>query len=204
MFGAPDIVGPIFPGTQTGHTGDQVRGFGFFHDAGIDTVARFMSVIRPGPDAPGGIPLGPAGDVLISQVEAYLLAFDSNLAPVVGQQVTLSAAHATVTKPRIQLLRARADAGECDLIAKGRWAGSEVGFLYTGGGQFRRNRQALPQVSAAPPCFCSPCRPAMRRHSPAPLPARVCVSVSIAMPMASSMATSVPRQRSRESGQHTR
>jgi hypothetical protein len=149
MFGAPDIVGPIFPGTQTGHTGDQVRGFGFFHDAGIDTVARFMSVIRPGPDAPGGIPLGPAGDVLISQVEAYLLAFDSNLAPVVGQQVTLSAANATVTKPRIQLLRARADAGECDLIAKGRWAGSEVGFLYTGGGQFRRDRQALPQVSAA-------------------------------------------------------
>jgi len=149
MFGLPDILGPVFPGTQTGYTGDQVRGFGFFHDGGIDTLTRFLSVIRPGPDAPDGFPFGPAGDLLISQVESYMLAFDSNLAPIVGQQVTLSAANATVTKPRIQLLRARADAGECDLIAKGRWAGSEVGFLYTGGGQFRRDRQALPQVSAA-------------------------------------------------------
>src|SRR5262249_50406277 len=70
------------------------------------------------------------------EVEAFLFAFDSNLAPVVGQQVTLAGSNARVASPRIALLEARADAGECDLVAKG-WLGrQELGFLYVGAGQF--------------------------------------------------------------------
>lgn len=43
-----------------------------------------------------------------------MLAFDTNLAPIVGQQVTLTAATRQAVSPRIDLLIARADAGECD------------------------------------------------------------------------------------------
>lgn len=71
------------------------------------------------PSTPGGFPPGPEGDHMRRQVEQFVLAFDSNLAPIVGQQVTLSAANAGVVGPRIDLLMARADVGECALVMKG-------------------------------------------------------------------------------------
>ncbi|HEX3764657.1 MAG TPA: hypothetical protein VHW23_38445, partial [Kofleriaceae bacterium] len=46
-------------------------------------------------------------------------------------------------------LRQRADAHECDLIAKTTVAGAEAGFLYVGGGRFRPDRRALPPVGDA-------------------------------------------------------
>src|SRR5262249_15628888 len=95
---------------------------------------------------PDGFPPGPTGDVMRRQVEAFLLAFDSNLAPIVGQQVTLSAANGAVTHPRIQLLRERADTGECDLVVKGRMLNHELGFLYKGSGLFTSNRVADPLI----------------------------------------------------------
>jgi hypothetical protein len=50
---------------------------------------------------------------------------------------------------RIELPRQRADAEECDLIAKARIADDEVGFLYVGSGQFARDRQQQPPITAA-------------------------------------------------------
>jgi hypothetical protein len=41
---------------------------------------------------------------------------------------------------------ARADAGECDLVAKGRIAEHEAGFLYLGGGRFQPDRRAVPAI----------------------------------------------------------
>src|SRR6185437_3474810 len=85
---------------------------------------------------PAGFPLDATGDQQRRQVEAFMLAFDSNLAPVVGQQVTLTATNGAAAGPRVSLLESRADAGECDLVAK-TWLGSqELGFLYAGGGQY--------------------------------------------------------------------
>jgi hypothetical protein len=71
-----------------------------------------------------------------------MLAFDTKLAPIVGQQVTLTAASLQAVAARIDLLMARADAGECDLVAKGRIADDEVGLLYLGGGRFQWDRRA--------------------------------------------------------------
>ena len=66
--------------------------------------------------------------------------------PIVGQQVTLSAATAAAT-PRIALLMSRADAGDCELVAKGTTrAGHSVGFLYVGHGTFQSDRHAVPPV----------------------------------------------------------
>jgi hypothetical protein len=47
------------------------------------------------------------------------------------------------------VLQARADAGECDFIEKGRMGTYEMGFRYMGGGHFKTDREALPWVSSA-------------------------------------------------------
>jgi uncharacterized protein (TIGR03437 family) len=129
-FGAsPDAFLPV---DATPFMGDQVRGFGFLHDGSADTLFRFhgaavfvRSILNP-----GGIPIGAAGDTIRRQLEAFLLAFDSNLAPIVGQQVTLTKTNSAVAGARIDLLESRAAANECDLVAHGRVQAKAAGFLY--------------------------------------------------------------------------
>ena len=157
MFGmpkAPDFLPESFdPQVDNAFMGDQVRGFGFKHDGSVDTILRLNRgtgfVQRPAgfagahdPGNPGGIPPTPEGLVLLRQIEQYMLAFESNLAPIVGQQVTLGSGNADVAGPRIDLLVARAEAGECDLVVKGRRGGREIGYLYEDGGRFRADRRS--------------------------------------------------------------
>jgi hypothetical protein len=145
MFGmAENTFAPFDPFTPMG---DQVRGFGFMHDGAMDTLFRFHGNAGFTTAAsPDGFPLDAAGDLQRRQVEAFMLAMDSNVAPVVGQQVTLTGSNAAVAGPRIALLESRADVGECDLVAK-TWLGAEeLGFLYVGGGQFLTDRPGAPTV----------------------------------------------------------
>ena len=120
MFGMAAPPFGILPGDND-HQGDQIRGFGFLHDGSFDTVFRFMRgmgfspfvgfTIPEGtfPDNPDGLEDNPAGDLIRRDIESFLLAFDSNMQPIVGQQVTLSAATAAAATPRIALLMSRAD-----------------------------------------------------------------------------------------------
>jgi DNA-binding beta-propeller fold protein YncE len=117
------------PLNDTSHQGDQVRGFGFLHDGSVDTVFRFhganvftqRAADDPFPNV-GGITTDAAGILLRRQLEAFMMAMDSNLAPIVGQQVTLTDGNAgdAAVVARIDLLKARAAAGECDLVVRGR------------------------------------------------------------------------------------
>ncbi|WP_422723952.1 YncE family protein [Hyalangium rubrum] len=144
MFGAGFAFGVVEPDP---FMGDQVRGIGFNSDGAIPTLFLFNSGFDAHPIFnPVGIPNTPEGDKAKRDMEEFMFAFDTNLAPIVGQQVTLTASNHAVAGPRINLLRARAEAGECELVAKGRIALLEVGFLYAGGGQFARDRQALPNL----------------------------------------------------------
>ena len=151
MFGHPPDLG--FPGVDTSFQGDQIRGFGFVNDGNLDTIFRF----HHGPSfseavtgaGNGGLLDGPAGDVQRRQLEQFVLAFPTNLAPVVGQQITLTASSSPAVVARVELLRQRADAGECELVAKTERGGVEAGFLYVGSGQFRTDRRALPPVTDA-------------------------------------------------------
>ena len=70
-----------------------------------------------------------------------MLAFDSDLAPIVGQQVTLTATNAASVGPRIDLMIQRAAAPfvskalngsvmECDLVTQVVQNGRIMGFLY--------------------------------------------------------------------------
>jgi DNA-binding beta-propeller fold protein YncE len=152
MFGmSPD---PLIPSTLVPggvpHMGDQIRGFGFQHDGAIDTIERFfrLSVFikttepstNPGgpsfpeiPPNPFGIPDGDQGLPLRRALESFMFAFDSNLAPIVGQQITLGPTNAALAMPRIRLLQTRAALGECDLVVRGRVGGEERGWLFSQG-----------------------------------------------------------------------
>jgi hypothetical protein len=151
MFGLPPDP-DLYLDTNNSFMGDQIRGFGFLHDGSLDTLDRLHA--SPGfaqsPASPDGFPIGPTGTVPRQQVAAFLLAFDSNLAPIVGQQITLSAANAAAVSPRIDLLAARANAGECDLVAKGRAGGRVAGYLYQpGSGLFLQDSAGSPPLSRA-------------------------------------------------------
>src|SRR6185369_11951415 len=131
--------------------GDQIRGFGFLHDGSTDTLFRFhnATVFNQNGINPTGIPAGAPGDPLRRQIEQFMFAFDSNLAPIVGQQITRTDTNGATVDPRITLLEQRADAGECDLIVKGRFGGEDRGMIYVGGGQFQTDRADDPQQSDA-------------------------------------------------------
>jgi hypothetical protein len=144
MFGVADQLG-INPGDND-HRGDQVRGFGFFHDGSLDTVFRFLNLVpfNESPVGnPEGFPVSPEGDAMRRNVEAYMLEFETNFAPIVGQQVTLAATPSAAERGRADLLEARAELGECDLVVKMRLPDREAGFLYVGGGRFVPDRAGL-------------------------------------------------------------
>ncbi|MGH8590027.1 MAG: hypothetical protein ACREXX_12070 [Gammaproteobacteria bacterium] len=164
----PNPVAPLgslifAPLANNGPLGPQVRGFSFLHDGSVDTVFRFLSgsvftarapggipsldprtppEFVPDPGNEGGFPLTLPGILQRRAVESFLLAFDSNLAPIVGQQVTLTRHNAAAAGPRIDLLIARAEEDECNLVAKNR----QGGFLYVGNGKFRSSRKGIPKI----------------------------------------------------------
>jgi YVTN family beta-propeller protein len=143
MFGMAALDGGIHPG-DNGDRGPQVRGFGFLHDGSVDTLFRFHRavVFDGGFDANGG-------DATRRQVEQFVLAYDSNLAPIVGQQVTLTSTNAGTANPRIDLLVARAAAGDCELVVKGNVGGVARGAVRRPDGTFRMDRAADPPVADA-------------------------------------------------------
>jgi len=151
MFGNPANPG-FLPGDND-FQGDQVRGFGFTHDGDVDTVFRFHHGISFSEAATGvgngGLLTGPAGEVQRRQIEAFVLAFPTNLAPIVGQQITLTAGSSAAVVARVELLRQRADAGDCELVAKAESGDSEAGFLYIGAGLFKSDRRAQPPLTDA-------------------------------------------------------
>jgi hypothetical protein len=143
MFGMPAVAFfNISPGGND-FMGDQVRGFGFLNDGSVDTVFRFVQAQVFDANLPKGIK-GFAGADPNEQrrdVEQFLLAFDSDLAPIVGQQITLTARNGATAGPRIDLLRARAaqpfasqilgvTASECDLVAAATVQGVAMQWLY--------------------------------------------------------------------------
>ncbi len=167
MFGMASV--PFVNPGDNDFKGDQIRGFGFLHDGSFDTLFRFHNLglftqRPPGffdptdPGNPGGFPFLPPEHPLASQVnpigvkmrrqmEQFMLAFDTNLAPIVGQQVTLTPTNVDIALPRIALLTERAQAAECDLVAKVHFGAREFGYLYNSGAWKTDNRKRAPITS---------------------------------------------------------
>lgn len=148
------VIDPLNPALPA------VRGFGYQPDGAVGTVEHHMTgrnFIRttnanaPTGSNPGGFPtfaldaegdplpaVDPAGFGLRRAVASFLMVFDNNIKPMVGQQVTYHRhlADSGVADARISAMAARADAGDCDLIAKIYRGGRTQGFVYEAG-QFR-------------------------------------------------------------------
>jgi hypothetical protein len=127
------MFGIANPGTFDGpftSQGNQIRGFGFLHDGSVDTGFRFHSAALFSLTTQQQIDL-----------EAFTMVFESDLAPIVGQQVTFTSANSVVEGPRVDLLETRAQTNftskllggvvkECDLVAKLVESGVERGYLF--------------------------------------------------------------------------
>ena len=101
-----------------------------------------------GCDFNDGMDIGIPDDTVRQGLVDYLMEFDSDLAPIVGQQVTLTASNSAAANPRIDLLLRRAAAPfeslvlggavtECDLIVKGVVNGQPRGWVRLADGRFR-------------------------------------------------------------------
>ncbi len=117
--------------TDFSYTGNQIRGFGLMHDGAFDTGLRRLQIVAF--NVPGGDPQRRA-------IEQFTFAFDSNLKPVVGQQVTRGPGSDAPVDARIDLLLARAVAGDADLVVRGRVSGTARSWLRLPNGTFRSDR----------------------------------------------------------------
>ena len=173
MFGLPNREF-FLPSSTDAHQGDQVRGFGFLHDGATDKLFNFLqgAVFDDGAttcadlgltagagrygnvfgcDFNDGMDVGIPDDAVRLGLVDYLMEFDTDLAPVVGQQVTLTASNDAAAGPRIDLMLRRAAAPfasfvlgvtvtECDLIVKGVVEGRPRGWVRLADGRFRDDR----------------------------------------------------------------
>jgi DNA-binding beta-propeller fold protein YncE len=128
MFGRP----------QDAPRGPQIRGFGFLHDGSVDTIRRFLGA--------GVFDLTNAEQ---NDLERFMMVFDSNLAPIVGQQTTLTATSPPAVGTRIDLMLARDDALECEVVVKGTIAGEQRGGYRLPDGTFQMDRAAEIQTDLA-------------------------------------------------------
>ncbi len=157
MFGSPTL--PPFinfvPPELTVFQGEQIRGFGMNIAGDFDTIMRFIGVAPFASDNflgipnPEGFAPGAAGFAERRQVESFIFAFDSNLAPIVGQQVTLASSGGAATTARVDLLEARAAAGECELVAHVGGGVLALGYLYDGNGKYTPDKAGQPAVPSA-------------------------------------------------------
>ncbi|MEE8058750.1 MAG: dockerin type I domain-containing protein [Pseudomonadales bacterium] len=128
MFGA--VPGSLFPSAGPANQ-PQVRGFGYEHNGQVDSLKSFT----------GSVLFNYPGDraTAIDQVSKFLLAFPTELAPIVGQQITLDATNAAAISARIDLFIQRAQTlqpnptspqqAECDLVVQGVVSGNPRGWL---------------------------------------------------------------------------
>jgi hypothetical protein len=138
MFGNPSVS--FFSDADSGPVGAQIRGFGFTGDGSTDTIFRFLTATVFNPTSNSGFPQTNP-NATRQDVEQYLLAFDSDLAPIVGQQVTLTSTNSAGAGPRITLIMQRAGTPfvskslngtvtECDLVAQVVQNGKITSYLY--------------------------------------------------------------------------
>jgi YVTN family beta-propeller protein len=123
------------------------RGFGFTHNGAVDNLFQFLKFT--GFDF--NEPFDQSPDENRRDVEAFLLAFDTGMAPAVGAQVTFRGPDNDDAGlvARLDTLQQRQAAGECDLIAKGRVNGVARGWIYQGGQQWKPDLQAAPTIASA-------------------------------------------------------
>jgi DNA-binding beta-propeller fold protein YncE len=125
------------------------RGFGLMHDGAMD---RIYTALRSGHTASFNFgATQPEADANRADLEAYLMAFDTGIAPAVGRQLTFNGPNNSDPSSlgTVDSLRGQAEAGNCDLIAKGRLSTQERGWLYLGADMWKQDKVAGSDISTA-------------------------------------------------------
>ncbi|MEE2663867.1 MAG: hypothetical protein VX681_07085 [Myxococcota bacterium] len=121
-----------------GVSGNQVRGTGFLHDGSVDTLKTFVSA--------GPFALNAQEE---DDLESFMLAFPTDIGPIVGQQVTIGPGNFSVTdiNTRISLIDTQASAtfesavlggavSQCEVIVKTVEGGVEKGYFSANGATY--------------------------------------------------------------------
>jgi len=147
MFGMPAVSGIPASGSPTT---EQIRGVGYLHDGAIDTVLDFLRAMAF---------TFPGGDPERLNVVDFIFAMESDFAPIVGQQITLTQTNAAVAGPRVDLLVQRASTpyadpdrspnNECDLVVKGRVSGDTRGWWMSAPGVFTSDQDGAGTITDA-------------------------------------------------------
>ncbi|MFK8017280.1 MAG: thrombospondin type 3 repeat-containing protein [Gammaproteobacteria bacterium] len=156
MFGMPQV--PFFNNIGSPHTGAQIRGTGFLHDGSTDTLFRFFNatVFAPAFNNQVGFP----NEQARLDMEQFMFAFDTDLAPIVGQQITQTTANAGLVTDRIELLVTRATTPfvskvlggsvvEADLVVSGMIADSPVHYTMDNSALFLSDKAGETPLSLA-------------------------------------------------------
>jgi YVTN family beta-propeller protein len=120
--------------------GRQVSGYGLLHNGSFDTVANFLRLdtfVFPGKTEE-------ENDKIRRSLQSYIMAFDTGMAPAVGRQLTVSGEFNEEAKQTVDLLMARAGAGDCDLTVRAWEAKTLRGWLYENGAFWADRSQDAP------------------------------------------------------------
>ncbi|NQZ08438.1 MAG: hypothetical protein HRT35_14890 [Algicola sp.] len=121
---------------REGPDAPQVRGFGFSQNG---ATANLMDLL-------GNDDFTFETPQQSRQLAQFMFAFDTLLAPIVGQQITLSSDSSSEALARVDLFYQRAQVQgllpECDLVVKGVWGGAQRGAVMIDSGVFQSDKQS--------------------------------------------------------------
>ena len=102
--------------------GAQKSGFGYTKDGAVDTLTSFLNLVQ----------FNNWPNAQKDDLATFLISFDTGTAPMVGHQLTVDSSNANgaAVASALQLLTARAQAGDCDGVARGQFDGRLAGLLY--------------------------------------------------------------------------
>jgi DNA-binding beta-propeller fold protein YncE len=130
-FGDINRVG----GVEDPFLGEQVRGYGLLHGGSDGGLQAFVEELQ----------FSAANAVKIAK---FVFGLDTGLRPIVGQQATRTATSSPATEARIDLLRDRAEAGDCDLTVAADVDGVVRVGVVTPDGDVRLDRDSAPLLDA--------------------------------------------------------
>ena len=154
LKGAQDFKVPQMRGiyqkagmNRTGSTpGGELTGFGFAHDGSFDTLFNFMHAAQfdfrnAGSEA--------TADSWRNDITALLLTLDTGTALPVGMMTTVNGANrgSFEVTSRLNTLSTRANAGDCDVVARGIFGGRPRAFLRLSNGTYQPDSLLEPPVT---------------------------------------------------------
>ena len=119
------------------------HGIAYTHDGAVDNLFNFLQfpLFNFGPPS--------VADDNRRDVEAFLLSFDTGMAPAVGFQVTFDGTANPEGESQVDTLKAVHTTSRCDIIAKGRVGTQPRGWVYVGGDMWDPDKVAEPELTTA-------------------------------------------------------